>query len=190
MLCCLCSSLGCCWGKGLIPSPVQWVKDRVAMAATVVGAETSTCHRCGQKRKIFSESVTMTASLRWKALWYFYNQADGVWWQLSRKSQQDTVRACLRCVGKSQVSSSAGREERNKKRKKKNRKRNSTGIPAVIQRKRIWLASMRTQIWSLSGLRIWHCHEQWCRSQTWFRSQVAVAVAGSCNSDLTPATPI
>ena len=30
---------------------------------------------------------------------------------------------------------------------------------------------------SLSGLRIWHCRKLWCRSQTWLRSQVAVAVA-------------
>ena len=28
----------------------------------------------------------------------------------------------------------------------------------------------------LSGLRIWHCCELWCRSQTRIRSQVAVAV--------------
>ena len=35
--------------------------------------------------------------------------------------------------------------------------------------KRIWLGSMRVWIWSLallSGLRIWHCPELWCRSQT------------------------
>ena len=40
--------------------------------------------------------------------------------------------------------------------------------------------SMRMQVWSLaslSGLRIWHCHELWCRSQMWLGSQVAVAVA-------------
>ena len=28
---------------------------------------------------------------------------------------------------------------------------------------------------SLNGLRIWHCLELWCRSQTWLRSGVAVA---------------
>ena len=47
-------------------------------------------------------------------------------------------------------------------------------------RKRIWLASMRTQVpslASLSGLRIWHCREQWCRSQMWLGSCVAVAAA-------------
>ena len=40
----------------------------------------------------------------------------------------------------------------------------------------------------LSGLRIWHCHELWCRSQTWLRSGVAVVVAqtSSCSSDSTP----
>ena len=29
---------------------------------------------------------------------------------------------------------------------------------------------------SLSGLRIWRCRELWCRSQTWLRSHIAVAV--------------
>ena len=28
----------------------------------------------------------------------------------------------------------------------------------------------------LSGLRIWRCHEMWCRSQTQIGSRVAVAV--------------
>ena len=41
----------------------------------------------------------------------------------------------------------------------------------------------------LSGLRIWHCHELWCRLQMWLGSCVAMAVtvAGSCSSDWTPA---
>ena len=41
---------------------------------------------------------------------------------------------------------------------------------------------------SLSGLRIWCCHEQWCRLQMWLRSRIVVAVAwaGSCSSDSTP----
>ena len=54
-----------------------------------------------------------------------------------------------------------------------------TGVPIVAQRKRIWLASMRTQVRSLaslSGLRIWRCRELWCGSQTWLGSCVAVAV--------------
>ena len=29
---------------------------------------------------------------------------------------------------------------------------------------------------TLSGLRIWCCHELWCKSQMWLRCQVAVAV--------------
>ena len=37
----------------------------------------------------------------------------------------------------------------------------------------------------LIGLTIWSCLELWCRSQTWFRSDVAVAVASSCSSDST-----
>ena len=47
----------------------------------------------------------------------------------------------------------------------------------MAQQKRIWLGTMSFQVWSpasLIGLRIWHCHELWCRSQTWFRSGVAV----------------
>ena len=41
---------------------------------------------------------------------------------------------------------------------------------------------------SLSGFRIQHCHELWCRSQTWLRSCVGVVVvqAGSCSSDSAP----
>ena len=40
----------------------------------------------------------------------------------------------------------------------------------------------------LRGLRIRHCHELWCRSQTWLGSHVAVAVAqaSSCGSNVTP----
>ena len=40
---------------------------------------------------------------------------------------------------------------------------------------------------SLSGLRIQHCRELWCRSQAWLGSGVAVAVveAGCCSSDST-----
>ena len=33
----------------------------------------------------------------------------------------------------------------------------------------------------LSGLRIRHCHELWCRSQKWLRSGVAVAVTVACS---------
>ena len=29
----------------------------------------------------------------------------------------------------------------------------------------------------ISGLKIWHCHELWCRLQTWLRSRAAVAVS-------------
>ena len=50
--------------------------------------------------------------------------------------------------------------------------------------------NMRTQVQSLaalSGLRIWHCCELWCNSQTKLRSDVAVAVvqAGSYSSHST-----
>ena len=55
----------------------------------------------------------------------------------------------------------------------------------VAQPKWIWLASTRTQVRSLallSGLRIWHCHEPWHRSQMWLGSHVAVAVVQASSS--------
>ena len=60
----------------------------------------------------------------------------------------------------------------------------------------LWLSGLQTQLlsmrmWirfqvSLNGLRIWCCYELWCRSQMWHGSHVAVAVAGSYSSNLTP----
>ena len=49
---------------------------------------------------------------------------------------------------------------------------------------RLWVQSLA----SLGGLRIQHCRELWCRSQTRLGSHVAVAVvqAGSCSSDWNP----
>ena len=44
--------------------------------------------------------------------------------------------------------------------------------------KPIWLGTMKLQVWSLaslSGLRVWHCHELWCKLQSWLRSGIAVA---------------
>ena len=55
-----------------------------------------------------------------------------------------------------------------------------TGVPIVARRKRIWLGTMRLRVWSLallSGLRIRHCCELWCRLQTRLRSGIAVALA-------------
>ena len=61
----------------------------------------------------------------------------------------------------------------------------------MVQRKQIRLGTMRLWVRSvakISGLRIGHCHELWCRLQTWLRTGIAVAlaVAGSCSSDSTP----
>ena len=63
----------------------------------------------------------------------------------------------------------------------------------MAQQKQIQLASLRMWVQApalLSGLRIRHCCELWCRSQTWLRScvavAVAVAVASTCSSDSTP----
>ena len=50
----------------------------------------------------------------------------------------------------------------------------------MAQWKRIRLGTMRLQIRSLAllrGLRIRHCRELWCRSQTQLGSHVAVALA-------------
>ena len=57
--------------------------------------------------------------------------------------------------------------------------------------KRILLVSMRMHVQSLSWLsrlRIWHCRELWCKLQTQLGSckAVAVVLAGSYSSDLTP----
>ena len=54
----------------------------------------------------------------------------------------------------------AGAAPKMKRKKKK-------GVPIVAQQKRIWLASIRTQVQtlaSLNELRIQHCCELWCRS--------------------------
>ena len=53
------------------------------------------------------------------------------------------------------------------------------GVPVVVQRTRIRLGTMRLQVWSLAsilGLKIQHCCELWCRSQTRLGSGIAVAV--------------
>ena len=53
------------------------------------------------------------------------------------------------------------------------------GVPVMAQWKRIRLETMRLWVQSLAsliGLRIRHCHKLWCRSQTWLRSCVSVAV--------------
>ena len=63
-------------------------------------------------------------------------------------------------------------------------------VPIMAQQKQIWLVSMRMQVWSLaslSGLRIWCCHELCCKWWTWLGSCIAVAVAkaSSYSSDWT-----
>ena len=55
----------------------------------------------------------------------------------------------------------------------------SLGVSVVAQGERIRLETMRLQVRFLtshSGLRIWRCHELWCKSQTRLGSGVAVAV--------------
>ena len=54
------------------------------------------------------------------------------------------------------------------------------GVPVLAQQKRIRLGTMRFWIQSLallSGLRIRHCQELWCGSQTRLGSVIAVALA-------------
>ena len=53
-------------------------------------------------------------------------------------------------------------------------------VPVISQQKQIQLVTMRMKVQSLallSGLRIQHCCELWCRSQTWLGSYIVVAVA-------------
>ena len=62
------------------------------------------------------------------------------------------------------------------KKKEKKKKKTKTWVSDVVHQKQIWLLSTRTQVQSLvslSGLKIWHCHELW---QMWLGSGVAVAV--------------
>ena len=50
----------------------------------------------------------------------------------------------------------------------------------MVQQKQIQLETMGLRVRSLaslSGLRIRHCRELWCRSQIQLRSRIAVAVA-------------
>ena len=70
-------------------------------------------------------------------------------------------------------------------------KSHQPGVPVMAQRKRIGLGTMKLWVGSLaslSGLRIPHCSELWCRSQTQLGSDVAVAVvqAHCCSSDWNP----
>ena len=54
-----------------------------------------------------------------------------------------------------------------------------SGAPFVAQWKQIWLGTMGLRVQSLvslSGLRIEHCHELWCRSQMRLRPCIAGAV--------------
>ena len=74
--------------------------------------------------------------------------------------------------------------------KEKKNKTDNTGVPVVAQ----WLTNPtsihETRVQSLSKLRIWHCHELWCRSQMQLgyciAMAVAVAVVGGYSSDSTP----
>ena len=64
-----------------------------------------------------------------------------------------------------------------------------TRVPIVVQQKQILLGTVRLRVRSLalfSGLRIWHCHELWCKLKMRLGFDVAVAEAGSCSSNLTP----
>ena len=68
---------------------------------------------------------------------------------------------------------------------------NNSGVPIVAQWLTIRLGTMRLRVRSLaslSGLRIWCCHELRCRLQTWLGSGVAVDVvqADGYSSHSTP----
>ena len=62
-------------------------------------------------------------------------------------------------------------------------KNSNNGVPVIAQQKRILLGTMRLRVWSLvllSGLRLWRCHELWCRSQKqlwlWCRSAAVAPI--------------
>ena len=70
-----------------------------------------------------------------------------------------------------------------------------TGVPIKVPQKQIWIGTIRLGVQSLallSGSRIWHCNELWCRLQMWLRSGIAVDVAlsGSYSSDSTASLEI
>ena len=55
----------------------------------------------------------------------------------------------------------------------RNKTREVLEVPIIELQKRIWLVSMRMRVrslFSISGLRIQHCRELWCRLKTWLRS--------------------
>ena len=62
---------------------------------------------------------------------------------------------------------STGARFRGKKRtlvpRSDHKQKSISGVPIMAQRKRIWLGTTRLRVRSLA-LRIWHCHELWCRS--------------------------
>ena len=86
------------------------------------------------------------------------------------------------------------KKKKKKERKGWGRKKKWWGereFPLCLRGLQIWLTSMRMWVQSLaplSGLRIQHFHELWCRLMTWPGSHIAVSVlqASSCKSDLTP----
>ena len=65
------------------------------------------------------------------------------------------------------------------------------GVPTVAQRVKNPTRMQVQSLTSLSELRIWHFCNLQCRSQMWFRSVIAMAVAGDCSSTSTcsPRTP-
>ena len=68
------------------------------------------------------------------------------------------------------------------------KKKKKLAFPSWLSSQQTQLASMRMQVWSLtsiSGLRIRHCPELWCRSQIWLESCVAVVYASNYRSNWT-----
>ena len=51
------------------------------------------------------------------------------------------------------------------------------GVPFVAQKVTNLTSIYEDAVQSLALLRIRRCHELWCRSQAWLRSDVVVAVA-------------
>ena len=130
-----------------------------------------------------------------QSLEWIKNKKGEVPWQLSELRIQEL--SLLQCGFDPQPGNFHMPQVWSKERKKERRGRVREGanlvnihicrVPVLAQRKRIQLGTMRLLVrsWaSLSGLRIRHCHELWCGSQTQLRSGIAVAVlwASSCSS--------
>ena len=126
--------------------------------------ERSICHRCSTKKIKAKNQVTNTSQLGTPVIDYFTLRLNLAPFEIVQHSLISS-NTCLLNIYKYIY----------------NRK-----FPLPCSRLRTQLVSMRMWVWSLtsiSGLRIWCCHELWCRSQKQLVSCSAVAVVWAGSSD-------